>query len=48
MNPTSANVLLKTLEEPPPDNILVLTVTDPKELLPTLVSRCRKVELHCR
>lgn len=43
LNPASANALLKTLEEPPPNNILVLTVGDPKELLPTLVSRCRKV-----
>lgn len=43
LNPSSANALLKTLEEPPPDNILVLTVQDPRELLPTLVSRCRKV-----
>jgi DNA polymerase-3 subunit delta' len=43
LNPTSANVLLKTLEEPPPNNILVLTVQDPAQLLPTLVSRCRRV-----
>ncbi len=43
MNPTSANVLLKTLEEPPPRNLLVLTVQDPAEILPTLVSRCRRV-----
>lgn len=43
LNPASANALLKTLEEPPPNNLLVLTVGDAKELLPTLVSRCRKV-----
>ncbi len=43
LNPASGNALLKTLEEPPPNNILVLTVGDAKELLPTLVSRCRKV-----
>jgi DNA polymerase-3 subunit delta' len=43
LNPTSANALLKTLEEPPPRNILVLTVQDPGEILPTLVSRCRRV-----
>jgi len=43
LNPSSANALLKTLEEPPPGHILVLTVQDPGELLPTLVSRCRKV-----
>ncbi|MCB2188841.1 MAG: DNA polymerase III subunit delta' [Deltaproteobacteria bacterium] len=44
LNPFSANALLKTLEEPPPHNILVLTVQDPRELLPTLVSRCRRVK----
>ncbi len=43
LNPTSANVLLKTLEEPPPGNLLVLTVQDPRGILPTLVSRCRRV-----
>lgn len=46
MNPTSANVLLKTLEEPPPGNLLVLTVQDPGEILPTLVSRCRRVNFQ--
>ncbi len=43
LNPSSANALLKTLEEPPPRNLLVLTVQDPAEVLPTLVSRCRRV-----
>jgi DNA polymerase-3 subunit delta' len=43
MNISSANVLLKTLEEPPPKNLLALTVQDPAEILPTLVSRCRRV-----
>jgi DNA polymerase-3 subunit delta' len=43
MNSTSANVLLKTLEEAPPRNLLVLTVQDSAEVLPTLVSRCRRV-----
>lgn len=43
LNPASSGALLKTLEEPPPNNILVLTVQDPAEVLPTLVSRCRRV-----
>jgi len=43
LNPASSGALLKTLEEPPPNNILVLTVQDPREVLPTLVSRCRRV-----
>jgi len=45
LNPTSANVLLKTLEEPPEKNLIVLTVQDTKGILPTLVSRCRRVNL---
>jgi DNA polymerase-3 subunit delta' len=45
LNLTSANVLLKTLEEPPPGNLIVLTVQDAKGILPTLVSRCRRVNL---
>ena len=43
LNPYSANALLKVLEEPPPGNILVLTVQDTRAILPTLVSRCRRV-----
>lgn len=43
LNLTSANVLLKTLEEPPPNNIIVLTVQDAAEVLPTLLSRCRRM-----
>ncbi|MBW1919508.1 MAG: DNA polymerase III subunit delta' [Deltaproteobacteria bacterium] len=43
MTEEAANAFLKTLEEPPPGNMLVLTVTDPRDLLPTIVSRCQKV-----
>ena len=43
LNQASSGALLKILEEPPPQNIMVLTVQDPAELLPTLVSRCRRV-----
>ncbi len=41
----AANALLKTLEEPPPSVVLVLTTLDASMLLPTLVSRCQQVEL---
>jgi len=41
MNETAQNVLLKTLEEPPPSSILVLTTMAPGSLLPTVVSRCQ-------
>lgn len=39
----AANAFLKTLEEPPPGNVLVLTVTDQQDLLPTILSRCQRV-----
>jgi DNA polymerase-3 subunit delta' len=39
----AANAFLKTLEEPPPGNRLILNVTEPLDLLPTIVSRCQKV-----
>jgi DNA polymerase-3 subunit delta' len=39
----AANAFLKTLEEPPPGNMLILNVTEPLNLLPTIVSRCQKV-----
>ncbi len=43
MHPASANSLLKTLEEPPPDSNLILTTTDMNRLLPTVVSRCQQI-----
>ncbi|MCK4384794.1 MAG: AAA family ATPase, partial [candidate division Zixibacteria bacterium] len=43
MHPASANSLLKTLEEPPPDSNLILTTTDINQLLPTVVSRCQQI-----
>jgi DNA polymerase-3 subunit delta' len=43
MTPEAANAFLKTLEEPPSGNILILTVTEPRDLPPTIVSRCQKV-----
>jgi DNA polymerase-3 subunit delta' len=44
MNDEAANALLKTLEEPPDSTIFVLLATDEAALLPTIHSRCRKVE----
>lgn len=43
MAEAAANSFLKTLEEPPPGNILILNVTEPRDLLPTIVSRCQRV-----
>ncbi|MDY6972929.1 MAG: DNA polymerase III subunit delta' [Thermodesulfobacteriota bacterium] len=39
----AANSLLKTLEEPPSGNILILNAPEPLALLPTIVSRCQRV-----
>lgn len=45
MQPAAANALLKTLEEPPPHTLIVLASDRPARLLPTILSRCRKVAL---
>jgi DNA polymerase III subunit delta' len=43
MNPAAQNALLKTLEEPPPARMIVLVSSNPSLLLPTVLSRCRRV-----
>lgn len=43
---SAANALLKTLEEPASQVVLVLTAPDPGSLLPTIVSRCQVVTLR--
>lgn len=45
-NPAAANALLKTLEEPAPAAILILTATTADALLPTIVSRCQPIHLR--
>ncbi|MBO1079516.1 DNA polymerase III subunit delta' [Roseomonas haemaphysalidis] len=45
MNPEAQNALLKTLEEPPPRALLLLTTSAPDRLLPTIRSRCRRIDL---
>jgi DNA polymerase-3 subunit delta' len=40
------NALLKTLEEPTPRVILLLTADSPENLLPTIVSRCEVMRLR--
>ncbi len=42
----AANALLKTLEEPAAQVVLILTAIDPGGLLPTIVSRCQVVALR--
>ncbi|MGB0908676.1 MAG: DNA polymerase III subunit delta' [Maricaulaceae bacterium] len=46
MNRQSENGILKTLEEPPKDAILILLVNSPGQLLPTIRSRCMSLALR--
>lgn len=43
MRREAANSLLKTLEEPPGGNLLILTADSAREILPTLTSRCQVI-----
>src|SRR3989441_5796645 len=45
MTEAAQNCLLKTLEEPPPNTVLVLTTAYPDHLLPTCLSRCQLVAM---
>lgn len=42
MNANAANALLKTLEEPSPDSVLILVADRPSRLLATILSRCQR------
>jgi DNA polymerase III subunit delta' len=46
MNRNSANAVLKVLEEPPPNAVLLIVAHAPGRLLPTIRSRCRRLALH--
>jgi DNA polymerase-3 subunit delta' len=46
LNLEGANCLLKTLEEPPPQSLLVLISTSPARQLPTIRSRCQLVHFR--
>ncbi len=43
MNDDASNALLKTLEEPAGDCIIILTTSSRESLLPTIISRCQQV-----
>lgn len=45
-NPSAANALLKTLEEPPADTTFLLISHRPGQLLPTIKSRCHNLALR--
>jgi DNA polymerase-3 subunit gamma/tau len=40
------NALLKTLEEPPPHVKFFFATTEPHKVLPTIISRCQRFDLH--
>lgn len=42
LTPEASNALLKTLEEPPADSLLILTTAHADQLFPTILSRCQK------
>lgn len=46
LNPNAANALLKVLEEPPSRAVLLLVAHAPARLLPTLRSRCLRLDLR--
>ena len=46
LNPNAANALLKSLEEPPPRALFLLVTAQPGRLLPTIRSRCRRLDLQ--
>lgn len=46
MNRNAANALLKVLEEPPPQCLILLVSHSPGRLLPTIRSRCRLLTLR--
>ncbi len=45
LNMPASNALLKTLEEPPPGTVFLLSSNSLDRLLPTILSRCRKFTL---
>lgn len=46
LNPEAGNALLKALEEPPDQTVLILTARQVSDLLPTIVSRCQCIRFH--
>lgn len=45
LNHITANALLKILEEPPAHTVFLMVANAPDKLLPTIVSRCRRLPL---
>ncbi len=45
MNQTSANKLLKVIEEPPEKTIFLLVSDEPDKIIPTILSRCQVIKV---
>ena len=43
LNPAAGNALLKTLEEPPGNALMILITANPDGVLPTILSRCQRL-----
>lgn len=46
MQPETANKLLKLIEEPEPGTMFILVSNSPADILPTIYSRCQRIELR--
>ena len=46
LSPQAFNALLKTLEEPPEHVKFIFATTEPQKVLPTILSRCQRFDLH--
>lgn len=46
MQEAAANSILKIIEEPPKDTVIILTATGISGMLPTIVSRCQKIHFN--
>ena len=46
LTPQAFNALLKTLEEPPEHVKFIFATTEPQKVLPTILSRCQRFDLH--
>lgn len=46
MNEATANSLLKLIEEPEPGSMFIMVSNSPADILPTIYSRCQRIELR--
>lgn len=46
ITPEAQNALLKVLEEPPANTIIIISIQKKEFLLPTIISRCKIIELE--